>query len=560
MNIKPLLLPQVWPLLLSIVPATLGAFLLSPPGIPLTNCNRSHPRETTIPKIHDNKRLHFLSSYMHKLHMKKIDQEIDVNPLRNHDNLSISRRGAFLMMASTFAAATTFPNLSIALDEETSIGKDTLQDVTIGKGVWTDQNESHLSQSSVLSSSLNIPTNFVTYMTRFLINYDTTISGWWDNDVLLKYKLLGENPNSKDKYNQQLDSKFSSLAKSIELSILDYVYYDSRAGPNQELDNLYVKNRFESLLTLFMNSYTTHARGDDKERMSQIMLLFTMLPAEIQPVQGLNKVASKMSLSEAIKQDGGKQQFLDMDFNKNQTKLLPINLYSSKYDPSLHSYTISPSIPNESYSSLTLQDELFGSIASAPLKRQRPNLSFNIYSLLGLCGAAGCALTHSLVIPFDVVKTKLQTNPNQYKNLIDGVISISKEETGMKTFLLGSQATIVGYFWYGLSVYPCYTFSKWYLENILFDPAIAVVNINLISLIAGAIAAVVASIGLTPIEAARIRTVAEPKIYRDLGLVGTLQTIAQEDLNLGWKTLYAGFPSLVTRQGETYVIVTYLNR
>ena len=71
---------------------------------------------------------------------------------------------------------------------------------------------------------------------------------------------------------------------------------------------------------------------------------------------------------------------------------------------------------------------------------------------------------------------------------------------------------------------------------------------NLISLIAGAAAAVVASIGLTPIEAARIRTVAEPSVYRDLGLVGTLQSMAGEDERLGWKTLYAGFPSLVTRQ------------
>lgn len=559
MNITPLLLPQVWPLL--IVPAIVGALSLSPPGILLKTCKRSsHLQETAIPKIHGNKRLHFLPSYTHKLHMKKIDQQDDVNLLPNHDDLSISRRRAFLMMASTVAAAATFPNLSIALDEETSIGKDTLQDVTIGKGVWTDQSESHLLQSSVLSSSLNISTNFITYMTRFLINYDATISGWWDNDVLLKYKLLGENPNSKDEYNQQLDNTFSSLAKSIELSVLDYLYFDSTAGPNQELDNLYVKNRFESLLTLFMNSYTKQAGGDDKERMSQIMLLFTFLPAEYQPIQGLNKVASEISLSKESKKDDGKQQLLEMDFHKNQTKMLPSNLYSSKYDPSLHSYTINPSIPNDSYSSLPIKDELFGSIASAPLKRQRPKLSFNIYSLLGLCGATGCALTHSLVIPFDVVKTKLQTNPNQYKNLIDGVISISKEETGMKTFLLGSQATIVGYFWYGLSVYPCYSFSKWYLENILFDPATAVVNMNLISLVAGAIAAVVASVGLTPIEAARIRTVAEPKIYRDLGLVGTLQTIAQEDLSLGWKSLYAGFPSLVTRQGEFYNIVTYLNR
>ena len=139
---------------------------------------------------------------------------------------------------------------------------------------------------------------------------------------------------------------------------------------------------------------------------------------------------------------------------------------------------------------------------------------------------------------------------NQYKNLVDGIVSISKEENGLATFLLGSQATIVGYFWYGLSVYPSYSFSKWYLENIVFDPALAVVNMNFISLVAGFIGAVIASIGLTPIEGARIRTVAEPRIYRELGLVGTLQKIASEDSNSSWKALYAGCPSLVTRQGK----------
>ena len=198
-----------------------------------------------------------------------------------------------------------------------------------------------------------------------------------------------------------------------------------------------------------------------------------------------------------------------------------------------------------------VQRNVFGSIAPKPLKRQRPDLSLGIYSLFGLCGAAGCTLTHSLVIPFDVVKTKLQTNPDEYKNLIDGVVSISKEENGLQTFLLGAQATIVGYFWYGLSVYPCYSFSKWYLVHVIFDPASAILYMNLISLVAGAIAAVVASIGLTPIEAARIRTVAEPNIYRELGLIGTLKRIANEDSSLQWKSLYAGFPSLVTRQGES---------
>jgi solute carrier family 25 (mitochondrial phosphate transporter), member 3 len=138
-------------------------------------------------------------------------------------------------------------------------------------------------------------------------------------------------------------------------------------------------------------------------------------------------------------------------------------------------------------------------------------------------------------------------------NLIDSGIKIIERE-GVGALLLGTQATIVGYFWYGLSVYPCYTFFKRFLSQTLYplDSNNALVAVaqhgNEIALLAGAMAAVVASLGLTPIEAARIRAVANPAVYRPLGLVGTLQVIATEDATLGWKNLYAGLPSLLTRQ------------
>ena len=82
----------------------------------------------------------------------------------------------------------------------------------------------------------------------------------------------------------------------------------------------------------------------------------------------------------------------------------------------------------------------------------------------------------------------------------------------------------------------------------MLTPAYATAHASAIALAAGAIAAVIASIGLAPLEACRIRTVAEPEIYRDIGLKGTLQVVAEEDATLGWKKLYAGLPSLMIRQ------------
>ena len=129
-------------------------------------------------------------------------------------------------------------------------------------------------------------------------------------------------------------------------------------------------------------------------------------------------------------------------------------------------------------------------------------------------------------------------------------MDIAKTE-GIEGFTLGAQATIAGYLYYGLSVYPSYSFSKWFLGHEVLSPAYATAHADGIALVAGGIAAIIASLGLTPLEACRIRTVAEPEVYRDFGLRGTLNVIQQEDRDAGrnvYATLYQGLPALMTRQ------------
>jgi solute carrier family 25 phosphate transporter 3 len=189
-----------------------------------------------------------------------------------------------------------------------------------------------------------------------------------------------------------------------------------------------------------------------------------------------------------------------------------------------------------------------GPLAALPLRRDLPDFTLNMYTLFGISGAAGCAMTHSLVIPLDVVKTRMQTDPDAAsRSLIESAANIVKEE-GVEGLLLGAQATIAGYMWYGMSVYPSYTFFKKWIGHTVLSPEMFVIHGNDVALLAGALAAVIASMGLTPLEAARIRSVAEPDIYRPKGLLGTLAVIAQEDPTLGWKALYSGLPSLLTRQ------------
>jgi hypothetical protein len=43
----------------------------------------------------------------------------------------------------------------------------------------------------------------------------------------------------------------------------------------------------------------------------------------------------------------------------------------------------------------------------------------------------------------------MQTNPGEYDGVFGGALAISREE-GLSALLLGTQATIIGYLWYGI--------------------------------------------------------------------------------------------------------------
>lgn len=49
------------------------------------------------------------------------------------------------------------------------------------------------------------------------------------------------------------------------------------------------------------------------------------------------------------------------------------------------------------------------------------------FGLFAACGAVGCTSTHLTVVPLDVVKTRLQTDPGRYAGLAEGVTTIAKE-------------------------------------------------------------------------------------------------------------------------------------
>lgn len=439
-----------------------------------------------------------------------------------------------------------------------------LEDILIGKGEWVCTKEEGGGGGLGTSSSFAIPPNFATYATRFFIHYDEGFQRWW-KDMECSSSLL----SYREKRNR-LGKNFGSLARSVQVSLEGYILQQTNVDGSlmkatttttttTMMTTNTIQQRFEDLLADLMKCYvfpnesssSSSSRGGEDIK-QQFGLLFATLPKEYQPIHGLQELSRGDDSWRTYKSFPPNDSWME-DFTRDYSQLLPSLQYSFRYDSQLDCHVIQPSVAlyevgvNDEFGQNVIATA-FGPLSCLPLKRQNPNISPNIYALLGLNGALACAMTHSLVIPFDVVKTRMQTDPEGgYSNVLEGTMSIAKSE-GIQGFTLGAEATIAGYSWYGLSVYPSYTFFKWYLSHSLLSPAYAIAHADAIALMAGAIAAVIASVGLTPLEACRIRTVAEPHIYRDIGLLGTLRVMAGENEAVGWRALYDGLPSLMIRQ------------
>lgn len=171
-----------------------------------------------------------------------------------------------------------------------------------------------------------------------------------------------------------------------------------------------------------------------------------------------------------------------------------------------------------------------------------PSFTVGDYARFALAGAVGCGVTHGLMTPVDVVKTRIQLEPTVYnKGMIASFRQVVSAE-GAGALLTGLGPTVLGYSLQGAFKFGGYElFKKNFIELVGYDTAKQYKNTVYMS--SAALAEFFADIALCPLEATRIRLVSQPSFAN--GLVGGFSRIAREE---GIGSFYNGFTPILFKQ------------
>lgn len=156
-----------------------------------------------------------------------------------------------------------------------------------------------------------------------------------------------------------------------------------------------------------------------------------------------------------------------------------------------------------------------GAVLLAPSSKYDFNKYNGMYFLKGAAaGGICCSITHAALTPVDVVKTRVQLDPQKYAGLVSGMRTVVAEE-GAGALTTGLGATAFGYFVQGWFKFGGVEFFKIQSAKALGDEA-AYENKAKIYIVAAACAEFIADVFLCPLEAVRIRQVSDPEFADSL--------------------------------------------
>lgn len=440
-----------------------------------------------------------------------------------------SRRTLLKVVGTTAAACAMLPNRdAIAVDWYSTPQASKILN-------WVAEDAVPPGAATAMERIYTLP--FITYLARFLLNYDASCGEWWDAQMQAMPRGL-DDTQLLEKRNES----FAEFSASVEYGLRRF---PSVRGPSILLDSL------------------TKKYGNDAEACRHLAIAFSCLLEINQPVEGIDRLLRNV-------QKRTLQRTYASSTADDVSVILP-PLFSPvlpdylAYDPKrLLPSTIVPyrnsrgfyeinglkpmaNIPRDS-NKLDIVNTVFGPRGEvAKGERELGPIEFASFAL---AGAMGCAGTHSVVIPLDVVKTRLQTSPGKYESVSDGFVKIFKDE-GLGGLFLGAAPTMLGYIYYGATVYPGFEFFRRFFESIV-GPAGSVVYHAPIVLLGGAASTVVACFGVCPAEVVRIRMVSKPAQYGNGNNIAealdTISAEAEAAKSSLVRLLYSGFRPLVIRQ------------
>lgn len=167
--------------------------------------------------------------------------------------------------------------------------------------------------------------------------------------------------------------------------------------------------------------------------------------------------------------------------------------------------------------------------------------STKFFALCGFGGILSCGITHTAIVPLDLVKCRIQVNPDKYKNIITG-FKVSIKEDGVRGLGKGWAPTFIGYSMQGLFKFGFYEVFKHLYSNMLGDEKTYLWRTSLY-LAASASAEFFADIALSPMEASKVRIQTMPGFASTLR--GAIPVMWQQE---GLWAFYKGLVPLWSRQ------------
>ncbi len=151
-------------------------------------------------------------------------------------------------------------------------------------------------------------------------------------------------------------------------------------------------------------------------------------------------------------------------------------------------------------------DPEFGPRGRSPIEREK---TLDLSSFLRFCasGAICASGAHLVLTPLDVVKTKIQTDPENYPGVV-ATFQKLLEQSGPTGFFTGWVPTTIGFFFWGGFSYSVTELLRRYFDELLGAQA-ASYEVPVI-VAAACIASFFSVFILCPFEAVRIRSVAQP--------------------------------------------------